>query len=901
MLRAGAAIGLVIASWLTMLPTGATAQTAEAVFERVSRSVVRIDDLESHGTGIVIDPDGLILTNYHVVAVALDLSVTARVVRGGKLETATFEEVELVGVHPEYDLALLKIKAPGERFVPATLAPQRAARTGETCYVIGNPGGAEGALDNSISDGLISAAARTIEGLDYIQTNAAINPGNSGGPLVSRTGAVLGVVTFKLDQAEGIGFAIPVAAYEKKAFKPASERPGDPEAAAEYTQAATRFFEAAKRTPDPQRAAFLMTMAATGYRLAVMADPTNPRHYYHTGVSFWNGGVKDVGVAYLRRSRQIDPDFGPPCKLLGLYALEQNDPEQAMQLWEQGLTLAENTEQERAGCAENMAVNYANRGIWPQAAYLASWAIDLHDQPDRRAQRLRIIQQAKNAINREQARHLRQLPTFTLEDMATFVALQGEALMSAEASTARPTEPTPKVTAPATAPTPRPASASPVSAPVVQASPTHPPLENQKAARYQRIEAAIQKPTPVREAGLSQALDGRPVEVVPCYSGLYLAVRFEEPNRIDLFNLHDGRRVLQIPLKEPGAVFGAGGDTLFIYYQKARVIERWDLNELKMSGAERLTLDGVVTHMVFGLENPYRAIISSAASTDALGRRWFALLDTEELQLVTEPQALRIGSSYRDRVHVRANHDLTYAAAWSSSRSPQGVSKLSIGRGSLDEAYGHDSRGTLGMSWDTMLFTSSGWVMDFEGADVDPPRNRGKLFPVLDTEDFHLKLVDGEKREDPQTVQIIVTRSNSAAREFPLPFKLEENNWSGDGMTIDRSILAFARVNRLALIHPENRTLVLLPLGLPEDAAPTASDVADAKPGADWSRKVRFGEADELALIDGPPGLTLDTAARTLRWSVPANAEPGVKEVLLLVTKADGSAAYEREYVRVSK
>jgi serine protease Do len=165
------------------------------------------------GSGVIVDPNGYIMTNAHVVEgaqrirVALPLpSDSGRAVAEGKRRIF---EARLVGVHKETDLALLKIDQTG--LPTLVLLAQQRPRVGQLVFAIGSPEG----LQNSVTMGVVSAVARQADPdkpLTYIQTDAPINPGNSGGPLVDMNGSVLGLNTFILSQgggSEGLGFAIP--------------------------------------------------------------------------------------------------------------------------------------------------------------------------------------------------------------------------------------------------------------------------------------------------------------------------------------------------------------------------------------------------------------------------------------------------------------------------------------------------------------------------------------------------------------------------------------------------------------------------------------------------------------------------------------------------------------------
>ncbi len=157
----------------------------------------------SLGSGVIIRPDGTILTNEHVIANATRITVT-RV-------TGEEYEARVVGADSQTDLAVLKVEAPGP--LPyLEMGRSGDLMIGETVIAIGNPFG----LSHTVTTGVVSALNRTIRGAndrvytDFIQTDASINPGNSGGPLLNILGELVGINTAIYQKAEGIGFAIPI-------------------------------------------------------------------------------------------------------------------------------------------------------------------------------------------------------------------------------------------------------------------------------------------------------------------------------------------------------------------------------------------------------------------------------------------------------------------------------------------------------------------------------------------------------------------------------------------------------------------------------------------------------------------------------------------------------------------
>jgi S1-C subfamily serine protease len=159
---------------------------------------------EGQGSGFVIDKEGHILTNYHVIADARQVEVT---MHNRKKFKAT-----VVGTDPSHDLAVIQIKATD--LVPSVLGDSRNLQVGQKVYAIGNPFGLAGTMTRGIVSSIRPVREPNGAMIDEaIQTDAAINPGNSGGPLMNGHGEVIGINTMILsnsNQSAGIGFAIPI-------------------------------------------------------------------------------------------------------------------------------------------------------------------------------------------------------------------------------------------------------------------------------------------------------------------------------------------------------------------------------------------------------------------------------------------------------------------------------------------------------------------------------------------------------------------------------------------------------------------------------------------------------------------------------------------------------------------
>lgn len=185
------------------------------VYDQVAPAVVSISTIggsatdpffASTGSGFVIDMQGHIVTNYHVVDGANRVEVN--------MFDGTITEAEVIGSDPDSDIAVLQVNVPASRLRPIAFADSNQVNIGQTVLALGNP------FQNNwtLTSGIVSATERRIQGLagfsigGVIQTDAAINPGNSGGPLVNLRGEVIGVnsqIDSGVRQNSGIGFAVP--------------------------------------------------------------------------------------------------------------------------------------------------------------------------------------------------------------------------------------------------------------------------------------------------------------------------------------------------------------------------------------------------------------------------------------------------------------------------------------------------------------------------------------------------------------------------------------------------------------------------------------------------------------------------------------------------------------------
>ena len=187
----------------------ATPRSVRELVIALGEAVVQVRTPGGLGSGFIINEDGFLMTNFHVIEGETQISVEVYHQTNDQLERKTYKQVRIVAMNKFADLALLRIEdkdAPRFKYVP--LGSADALAVGDGVFAIGSPLG----LERTVTEGILSTKTRQMAGELYLQTTAQINPGNSGGPLFNLSGEVVGVTNMKITFGEGLGFAIPAEA-----------------------------------------------------------------------------------------------------------------------------------------------------------------------------------------------------------------------------------------------------------------------------------------------------------------------------------------------------------------------------------------------------------------------------------------------------------------------------------------------------------------------------------------------------------------------------------------------------------------------------------------------------------------------------------------------------------------
>jgi hypothetical protein len=845
----------------------ASAADAESVFKSVSPSVVMIKDLEGFGSGVVLTSDGLIVTCYHVVNTPLKQTVIAEVRRMGETSRQEFTNVKLVGVHPTYDLALIQVQAPpGVTFVVPPKSAGRPISTGEDCFVIGNPSGAAGkALENSITRGIVSAADRAVDDQRFIQISAPVNPGNSGGALCDKNGVLVGIVTFKIDQAEGLGFAIPITNTRRTDFVPARDRKGDKAKGIKYEEAGTRWYEVAMRSEGDRREA-AMGLAYVCFRLSVMELPNEASPYNNVGLMYFSMDEFETARAFYEKAVELTPDMPSAHHMLGMIAIKQDDKERAKRHFLAGMasrcTDATGVASQ-ASCADNYAVSMLEEQLYPGAAYGAKWALALHDDPRRRATRQKVLQDSSQHLSDAQfAEITAKQDGFSVEDMRRFASGRPGPGASAASTASR------------AAGTPPPAAG---------------PSASAVAKLFEKVLEGAPKPD---AAGLKKALPEAPADVRPALGGAYLVMHFKGIGKLGVFNVAQARFETYIPVPEE-ALYAAGGVTLLLYLPKERVFQTWDMRTFQLTGSRPSRIIGELTDIDMGLLNSQSALVSYADGTSQLSARHYGILDLDTFQTLNLTDRIVCRNAcYRDNVHMRPDENFTAVVMWATSHSPSGfIFARLTKRGPMDAAYEHEDWGSLGVDRQGQrVYSTQGRVLGPKGQPLKAYTGAA-LFAVKGG-DFFL-----EVRKNQVTVR--ESLGETEVGRFQLPFSFAVTSWSKDNLTDDRLVHASAALNRACFVDLKTSSAYVFALGLGADGTQLKEAMDGVPKGTLWTRNMGFPSGTRVNVEDAPAGTKYDPATSTLSWPVPKSQPSGKVTILLSVTLPGKDEGYQRVMVPV--
>jgi hypothetical protein len=623
---------------------------------KAATALVEVKPRSGYGSAFCVHPDGLFLTNAHVVqpfgafppnfqAPAVNVSL---VLNAGRRNEKSYT-AKVVRADRGLDLALLRIDAKGLAALP--LGSDEKLTELDEVVACGFPFGAALAPGKqeypavSINGGSVTSLRHKDDRLHRIQLDVALNPGNSGGPVLDKGGKVVGVVVAGVP-GSGVNFAIPVSVVADFLARPDVQFDPPPLDAANLYRPVV--FEARVVPLLPSAAAFTVDLTLKPAR----------------GGKERSFRMESVGGRYRASAEPLPPPPGPlPLRLLARFdngALSATLTDRAFKVGGREVQLSD---------VRSVHFGPAPKAVLAGDRELAGPVTGLEAVPVRLGGQSVTVDLGKAAEVKFAPAPEANLLWYTLR------VRQGdkEVLRRCESLPIKGLLRAP--------------SAGPASAGIKP-----PTLEAKRVER--KLESAV-------------------ADVAVGGGGRYLVLHLPALRKLAVFDVNAAKVVGAIPMREEGARFTAGLEDVVVVLPAAGVIERWGLKTLERDVAAALPVKGVIKAVAMGAASRGPLLIHSAVGTQPLDRATFALLDTETLRPVfselNTATASIMCSCYRDLVHLRASADGQAFGMWCTSHSPTGMGLILFTPALTRTFYVHNSVGHVAPGPDgKALFTRGG-------------------------------------------------------------------------------------------------------------------------------------------------------------------------------------------------
>jgi len=391
--------------------------------------------------------------------------------------------------------------------------------------------------------------------------------------------------------------------------------------------------------------------------------------------------------------------------------------------------------------------------------------------------------------------------------------------------------------------------------------------------------------------GLIKKLPEAPVDIVPAYGGIYLALQFKELRKLGLFNVVQGKIDEYISLESPDAVVAAGGKVLIIYEPVKRMFHRWDLSVMKCVSSKTNTLPFDVKLMTMSISNEQLAIISYIDGTrqHQSPKRDYMIMDVNSFRIL--PFMLPKDVSFRhdeerDKVNIRVDPLFTSFTLWTSP-SPNAFCHGTMRGRFLDMFYLHSTYGTLALSSSgKTVYSSDGQVLDQKGKALQQYES-SMLFSIVGSAHY-LEIT----KDNTANIRDAVSHQVLSAVQLPIDVRaglLSE-------LSHDRQIIACASLQRLAIFDARNTSIRVFNLSKPELPVAGSTPRKGHSPDSLWVHKLNYPQGTKITIEVGPEGMTYDAQKESLLWKIPAQAKSGSVKVLVNVVVP----GKEEEYLKLS-
>lgn len=409
----------------------------------------------------------------------------------------------------------------------------------------------------------------------------------------------------------------------------------------------------------------------------------------------------------------------------------------------------------------------------------------------------------------------------------------------------------------------------------------------------------------VRAGGVIEtATPGPIVDAIVAGGGSRLVLRIEASPSLTIYDADSQELARTLRLPSSNFLYTAGDQTVLVYFPENNLFQTWDLGTGQKLKSKLNSMGATVTCMTMGHSNGGFAWIRWAEGTDALDRAGSYLLDTTSLEMVEpyESEGGRRGhnSSYRDRVHQRADGQMRLVSEWATSHSPTGLGLFVLSSEGWQTRYEHDTVGTILVGDDGLLYTQEGTIYNSQLTKVATIAGR-KLIPAIGGRFFLGVGGDGSMQvyssgtTSPVTVLGTFPGLQPGDRSFSHPASMRA------GFTLDRHVVLDPRNRRILLIPLTHEKVIYRYFDLEESLEDlgldylvvTSSPETVLRAGETWAYEIEVltnARKYEVSLESAPDGMEIQNK-RKLVW-MPHPTFEGTEHVVVLIQASNGESTY---------
>lgn len=858
---------LVLIILLNTFSSFAQSQGAQ-VFQKVSPSIVVVTSGDNIGSGVLISSKGLVITNYHVVASPLPISIKMTINGHQGFQEQSFSKVRIKQIHPRYDLAILEIEGFNSKVQSLKFKPINI-KTGEQVYAIGNPQG----LEKSITPGIISSKVRKIEGLEYIQTSASINPGNSGGALVNSKGDLIGIVTFKMMNGESLGFAIPISKIKSKDFIPLEKKSINKQKANKLLAHGNKYFKESKS--DPYNRQFYINIAAYFYYLALTEDNTNPDIYFNLGTTQIHLKKFNYAEAFLKKAYSLNPKNSGYIHNYAIAVENLGQTKKALSLYLKGAYLKGYASH---SCARDASNLLTKEHKYLQASYLLQFAIVLLSEQDESTEK---TQKKKSylASFQEVASYLKP---GTKEFLQYFNKLE---MFKPNGWQNIINETTNVITK----------------------------LQEKQKLHYKKfliskntinvqILEELQKLPELPNRGKIININENLGDIIPLQNGAYIAFLYPKSKKVKILSTLNGKWLQEIPLIDENSICASGGNKFIIYSPAKSLLMLYDTNSLKRNSVKKIDQKYKIEKILMGTYNGDYALISYFTKKNDQ-RRKLGLLTIKNLKIhPIDPQSKFRYHYKENKIHWVSNSLLTKVGIWM-----QDIKNTSWQELNLDLVIKNsDFKNHYVKTFSGLSLSADGNHFTYTKSKTEKTNNvdfsHSFLFTLID-ENYYLEfdsnnqsnLRDLEASNKISSSIVPLTISNISTEEYlHLPSnKLVNANLLFNRLTIIDPVNNYTYIKQLVSEKTYNELLTI------QNNDNNHQSTVFAKISTHFKMNLNFPNSRSIKLEDAPVGMTIKN--NTIQWNVPSTEKPRRIDILFSVINDKGEESFPSIIIKVVK